>query len=115
MKLTPRVLFLNVSLAICGVFFTACNTTQQQTTFNALATIEATADTGYSNYVSMVIAGTLPTNQLGTISKVYNDLHASIALAANLDQAGTNVLVPTNITTELGSLLSLIQVATTNH
>lgn len=109
-----QTLTILVSLALAGIL-AGCTSSQQQITYNSLATIEATADTGYSNYVTLVIKGSLPTNQLPTISKAYNDLHAAVALAATLDQASTNAIVGTNVTVELTSLLQLIATATQGH
>jgi uncharacterized lipoprotein YehR (DUF1307 family) len=92
-----------------------CTTSQQTTTYNALASLEATADISYSNYVTLVIKGQISTNSLPAISKAYNDLHAAVNLAATLDQAGTNVTVPANLTAELTSLVNLITTAATNN
>lgn len=117
MKTSTRqnlILAMSVVLLIAGLV--ACSTTQQTTTYNALQTVELTADTGYSNYVNLVITGKVSTNSLPAVSKAYNDLHGAIALAASLDQSGTNVAVPTNITTELTYLVNLIATAvSTNH
>lgn len=114
MKLTPKTLFLSASLVVVAIVV-GCTSTTQTTTYNALATIEATADTSYSNYVALVIKGTIPTNSLPTVSKAYNDLHSAIALAATLDQAGTNAIVGTNVTAELTALITLITTATQGH
>jgi hypothetical protein len=103
---------LSLAFAICAVFIAGCTTTAQTTTFNTLQTIETTADASYSTYVGLVIKGSIATNSLPQISKAYNDLHSAIALAATLDQSGTNYLVSTNITVELTSLVNLISAAT---
>lgn len=99
-----------IALLWC-MLFSSCKTSQQQVTFNALQTVETTADVGYSNYVSLVIKGTLSTNFLPQVSQVYNDLHKAIILAATVNANGTNALVPENVTIELGQLLNLIQTA----
>lgn len=93
----------------------ACTTSQQTTTYNALASLEATADTSYSNYVALVIKGTISTNSLPQVSKAYNDLHAGIIAAAAIDQSGTNVFAPPNLTVELTDLVNLIAVTTQTH
>lgn len=102
-------------LAILTLGLTGCTTSQQQVTYNSLSTIESVADTGYSNYVSLVIQGKIGTNSLPQISQAYNSLHAAIATAAALDQSGTNALVSSNITIELTDLINLITTATATH
>ncbi len=104
-----RLLFL-IPLLLLG-----CNTTQQQLTFNALQSIESVADAGYNSYTALVVKGTVSTNAFAEISRDYNMLHADIVVAADLDQAGTNMLVSTNLTVELGVLLNAITVATQGH
>lgn len=106
---------LPIVLTFLAYLFVSCTTSQQQTTLNSLSTIEAVADTGYSNYVSLVIQGKIGTNSLPQISQAYNSLHAAIATAAALDQSGTNALVSSNITIELTDLINLITTATATH
>ena len=103
----PKILASILALALVS----GCSTTTQTNTYNALASIEATADVAYNNYVAQVIKGTVPTNSLPAVSKAYNDLHAAVNVAATLDQSGTNVLVSTNLTAELTSLVNLISTA----
>jgi len=107
-----KKLQIAIAAVLCAVVLAACNTTQQTTTYNALASIENTADASYNAYVQQVIKGTIRTNSLPAVSKAYNDLHAAIGLAATLDQSGTNVLVSANLTAELTSLVNLIATAT---
>jgi hypothetical protein len=101
-----------LSLVALLVIMLGCTTSQQTNTYNALATLELTADSSYSNYVALVIKGNISTNSLPQVSKAYNDLHAAIIAAAALDQAGTNVFVPANLTVELTDLVNLITTAT---
>jgi hypothetical protein len=112
-----RLQFLLTSATVSALIFglVACTTSVQTTTYNALATVEATADTTYSNYVAQVIKGTIPTNSLPTVSQAYNTLHAAIAAAAAVDQAGTNALVPANLTAELTAFVQLVVTATQGH
>jgi uncharacterized lipoprotein YajG len=100
-----------ISLATL-LLLVGCSTSQQTTTFNALSSIESVADVGYSNYVTLVIQGKVSTNSLPQVSQAYNTLHAAIATAALLDQSGTNILVSSNLTTELTSFVQLISTAT---
>lgn len=100
-------------IAAC-IAVTGCNTTQQTTGFNALQTIESSADAGYSAYLKLVVAGSISTNSVPDISHAYNDLHAAINAAAVVDQAGTNALLQANITTEAAALGALISTAIAN-
>jgi hypothetical protein len=101
-----------LGIVINGII--GCSTTQQTTTYNALATIEGTADTAYSNYVHLVITGTVGSGSFVSISKALNDLHAAIGVAATLDQSGTNVLVGTNVTAELTAFTTAVATAIAN-
>jgi hypothetical protein len=109
-------LLLAFILSVSALAFAGCSTTQQTTTYQALSTIETTADTAYSAYVGQVVKGTVSTYALPQLSKAYYDLHAAIATAAILDQAGgTNAFVSSNLTAELTSFVQLITTVTANH
>lgn len=96
------------SLALAACLLTGCNTPPQVAAFNTLSVVETTADVGYNRYIALIVAGTIPATSLPAASKAYNTLHASIALAAALDQAGTNALAPANVTSELNDFSNIV-------
>lgn len=110
LKAHPIVL----TLLACVALFVGCTTSQQTTGFNTLQTTESIVDTGYSNYLHLVITGQLSTNSVPAVSKAYNDLHAVINTAAVVDEAGTNALLQANITTEAASFATLVATAIAN-
>lgn len=102
-----------LTLGVC-LLVTGCSTSQQSTAFNAMSSLELVVDTGYTNYLHLVITGQIPTNSVPTISKAYNDVHAAIGAAAVVDQAGTNVLLEANLTAEAGAFGTLVATAIAN-
>lgn len=104
-----KKIFLSLSLCICIL---GCTTPQQTATYNSLYTIEQTADNSYKAYVDLIIQGKISTNSLPQVAHIYNDLHGAIILANTINQAGTNYLVPANITMELTELVNLISTST---
>jgi hypothetical protein len=95
-----------------AVFITACSTSSQRTEYNTIATIEQTASTAIDGYYTLVIKGVISTNGVPTVSKAFNDLQASAALAATIASSGTNALAPSSLVLEasqLGSLISTLE------
>ena len=88
--------------------FVGCTTSTQRTTFNTIASVEATASASVNAYYTAVLKGQASTNGVPLVSNAFNDLQASLTLAAAADQAGTNALAPANLTAELTDLLNLI-------
>jgi len=88
--------------------FVGCSTTAQRTTFNTIGGIEAAADSSVDGYFHAVIVGQVSTNGVPTVTKAFNDLQASLTLAAAADAAGTNGLAASSLQTEFADLLNLI-------
>ena len=88
-----------------------CNPSQQKVAFNSIASVEQTATAAVNSYYALVINGKVPTNNVPTVSRAYNDLQASVTLAATISEAGTNALAPAALSVELNALLNLITTA----
>ena len=104
-----RILSTIIVACALSLAIVACNTTQQQTAYNTIYTIEQTATVGVNTYYALVIKGTVPTNGVPAVSKAFNDLQAACALAAAASQAGSNALATSNLVVEASSLGALIQ------
>lgn len=111
-KFISELVFVLCLSSLAAAMLLGCTTTQQKTTYNALATIEATASSAYTAYVQGVIKGQIPTNNVPQVSQAYNGLQKAIAAATVLDQAGTNYLVSSNLTAELTAFVNLATTAT---
>jgi hypothetical protein len=85
-----------------------CSTNSETTAYNTIGSIEATGQTAYDSYCTLVIKGTIPTNSIPTVSAAYNQLQADLILAATLSSQGTNGLATTNLTADLAALTSVI-------
>lgn len=99
------------SLALAVPTLTGCKGTPQQIAFKTLSTVETTTTAAYDTYVSQVIAGTVPTNSLPTISRKFNLFQASFLIALDGVQYNTNALAPDSLTVLSGDLLNLIATA----
>jgi hypothetical protein len=98
---------LIISLVLATTII-GCTTSSQRTTYNTIFTVEQTASTAVDTYYSLVIKGTITTNNVPVVSKAFNDLQAAATLAATADQAGTNALAPASLILEASQLGSLI-------
>jgi len=99
------------SLALAVPTLTGCKGTPQQIAFKTLSSVETTTTAAYDTYVSQVIAGTVPTNSLPTISRKFNLFQASFLIALDGVQYNTNALAPDSLTVLSGDLLNLIATA----
>lgn len=117
MKSTISELSKSIKLIIAIAFLagvTGCLSTSQQTTaYNTIGSVEVTAKTAYDAYATLVINGTLSTNNVPLVSEAYNQLQADALLATTLASQGTNTLASTNLTADLSNLASVIATAKT--
>lgn len=90
-----------------------CTTTQQRTTFNTLASVEATATATVDGYFLAAAKGLADTNGIPTVSKAFNNFQSVMTLTGTLVQNNSNVLAPANVMQELSELTSTIAQFTT--
>ena len=102
MKKSLAITSLTVALII------GCTTPQQTTTFNTIASLEQTTHAAYQGYLALVLKGSVRTNDVPQVSKIYNDFQAGVILAATINQSNTNALAPSNLVDESIALVNLI-------
>jgi hypothetical protein len=88
---------------------TGCKTSHQRIVFNTIASVQTITVGAYDGYVSQVIKGTIPTNDLPSISRKLNVFNAATLVALDGVQYNTNALAPEFLTTISGDLINLIQ------
>lgn len=103
MKLSPIVNSVILAMAVVG-----CTTTAQRQEFTTIGMVEQAAQSSYNQYSNMVISGQVSTNGLHDVSMKFNDLQASLRLAAVVAESGTNAVAPQKLQAEAGDLLALI-------
>jgi len=104
---------LLIAALIC--ITTAASCPHQRAEYNTIFAVEKTASAAYDGYVDMVIAGTLPTNDVPAVSLKFNQIQAACTLAAATSQAGTNAIAPAQLTAELVDLSAFIASLQTKH
>lgn len=97
-----------IILSILCVALIGCTSTKQQAAFNSISSVEQTSTAAYQGYISLVIQGKIPTNDVPKVSHLFNDVQASVNLASLAVQFNTNAVAPANLVTEAGALLNLI-------
>lgn len=88
--------------------FIGCATNSQRTTFNTIASVEATASAALDAYDQAVISKKITTNSVPQVSEAFNALQQAATLAAAVDQSGTNALAPSALSAELTQFVTLI-------
>ena len=88
-----------------------CTTSQQTTAYQTLYGLETGATQAYAAYTSLVIKGTVATNDVPTISRAYNTFQAAMLPALDAVQYSTNALAPANLVQESSDLINLITTA----
>lgn len=104
------VLGLFAAVAVICVM-EGCTTSQQTAGYQTLYGLESGATAAYSGYTSLVIKGTVPTNNVPAISKAFNIFQASMLPALDAVQYSTNALAPANLIQESTDLIHLINTA----
>lgn len=110
--LLSTILFFGLCVATSFVMV-GCTTSSQTTAYKTIASVEATAQTAYDGYATLVINGTVATNGLSKVSAAYNQLQADALLAATLSSEGTNAIATTNLLNDATLLTSVISTAST--
>jgi len=98
-----------ISVVLSLIF--GCTTSQQTTAYQTLYGLETGVTAAYSGYTSLVIKGSVSTNQVPTISHAFNDFQAAMLPALDAVQFSTNALAPASLVTEGNDVMNLILVA----
>lgn len=85
-----------------------CTTSQQQTAFSTISSTEATVNAANDAYQTLVIKGSLPTNDVPRVSQLYNQFQAAELLALDGVQFNTNAVTPPALLVEAQDLVNLI-------
>jgi len=99
---------LLASLGLVAIVAIGCTTTQQQTTFNTLYSLEHVTVATYDGYLDTVIKGQTSTNSVPQVSKAYNTFQASYLVALDAAQYNTNALAPNSLLVESQDVINLI-------
>ncbi len=101
---------LLVAMGLIGLMglMGACTTSQQQVAVNTLFTLEQTATAAVDGYDSLVIKGTVPTNDVPKVSALYNKFQASMLVALDAVQFNSNAIAPPSLVVESQDLVNLI-------
>lgn len=85
-----------------------CKSSQQQTAFDTLYSVEQVTVSAYDSYVTLVIQGTVSTNGVPQVSKAFNTFQASCLIALDAVQYNTNALCPPDLLVESQDVVNLI-------
>lgn len=100
------VVMLAAAMIVGGV--TACNTTQQRTTYNTLASLEATGTATVDGYFTAAANGLADTNGIPKVAKAFNQFQSVMQVSVMLAQNNTNALAPANVVQELSALVAVV-------
>lgn len=92
-----------------------CTTNQQKIALNTLGTLEQTTTAAVDAYDSLVIKGTVPTNDVPRVSKAYNTFQASMLVALDAVQFNTNAVSPPSLVVESQDVINLITTIEKGH
>ena len=96
-------------VAIClALVIVACTSTQQGVVLNSLSTLEQTATATYDGYLALVVKGTVPTNDVPKVSKLFNTFQSDMVLAVVAVQGNTNAVAPQNVIDDSTALINQI-------
>lgn len=96
-------------------FFIACLVgcaSLNTTTFKTLSAVEITTETTYNAYLSQVISGTVPTNNVPKISADFRSFQALMRVTVAAASGNTNSPAPLSVQNASGDLINKITAAT---
>ena len=93
---------------IVAVVLIGCTTSQQTKVYNTLYTTEQSVVAAVDAYDTLVINGTLTTNAVPQVSKVFNDFQAAMRVAVVTASYNTNAITPPALAVEAQSVINLI-------
>lgn len=104
-----KVILFGASLPILvSILLISCGTTNTQTkTINTIGSLEQVTDSAYRSYVTLVIKGSLPTNDVPKASKIFNDFQTAALLATVVAKNDTNALAPSSLLEESAAAVAL--------
>ena len=104
------IALLFAGLISCPVLLTpGCTTSQQETSFNTIYTLEKATTAVYDSYIQQVIFGSIPTNDVPKVSQSFNAFQASMLVALDTVQFNTNALAPANLVIASEDLIRLVR------
>lgn len=106
MKRKLKVSLLCLTL-VSSLAFSGCNGNQQTVAIKTIGSLEVTVDNAYKSYVSLVVTGQLPTNDVPTAANVFNKFQASAVLATVAVKNNTNALAPDSLIEESAAAVAL--------
>ncbi len=112
-SVTGNATKLGLMLLLVGVAgLVGCKLSQQQVSYNTIASLESVttaAYDGYSQYVISTLNTPAPaTNAVPQVSKAFNDFQAAELIALDAVQNNTNALAPASLVTESEDVINLI-------
>lgn len=86
-----------ISAPIAFVATVSCTTSQQRKTVNSLFTTGSSVDAAYQSYLTLVVQGVLPTNNVPKISKQYREFQAVFNTALTLATLNSNAVASADV------------------
>ena len=106
--ITSVLVFSFLTVLALSFCIAGCSTTQQRTTYNTLASVEATATATVDGYFLAAVKGLAPTNGIPTVSKAYNEFQSTMTVAIDLAQNNSNALASSNVLQELSDVVKAV-------
>ncbi len=97
-----------ISSILVGLILIGCTTSQQRTTYNTLASVEATATATVDGYYLACAKGFADTNGIPLVTRSYNKFQGVMQVAVLVAQNNTNALAPANVMEELSTVVQTV-------
>jgi hypothetical protein len=103
-----------LAVALCAgtltthVILTGCTTTQNTVAYKTIYGVEVSTTAAYDVYASLVIKGTVTTNDVPKISKAYNDFQKATQTSILLSRNNTNAPAPATLIKAANNVIDLI-------
>lgn len=112
MKRTFLAIIASIGIVLCPVAVSmstsGCKTSQQQTAYKTIYSLEKATTAAYDGYLDLVIAGKVGTNDMPKLAKAYNSFQAAELIALDAVQFNTNALAPANLVIESRDIINFI-------
>lgn len=107
-KKSPWIIGCTIAVVI-GVMFSGCGTTSPQSiVLTTIGGVETSAYFAYKGYLTLVVTGNLPTNDVPKVNAAFNTFQKSAILATVAANNSTNGLAPTSLLEDSDALITLI-------
>lgn len=90
------------------LLISGCTTSQQRAAFNTIATVQVVTVGAYDGYLSGVVSGAFPTNDVPKVSQKFNVFQAATLVALDAVEYNTNAIAPPYLSLVSTDLLNLI-------